>query len=129
MFNSNGGYSLADIAAATGEGNNNGAWENGNGAWWIIILFLFVFCGWGNGNWGGNGGGSGLQGALTRADLCQDMNFAEMSSGIKGIQQGICDGFYAQNTNLLNGLITNPDGRRHIMELWQDDDFKNPHGL
>ena len=32
-------------------------------------------------------------------------------------------------TNLLNGLIINPDGRRHIMELWQEDDFKNPHGL
>lgn len=32
-------------------------------------------------------------------------------------------------TNLLNGLITNPDGRRHIMELWQEEDFKNPHGL
>lgn len=32
-------------------------------------------------------------------------------------------------TNLLNGLITNPDGRRHIIELWQEDDFKNPHGL
>ena len=32
-------------------------------------------------------------------------------------------------TNLLNGSITNPDGRRHIMELWQEDDFKNPHGL
>ena len=32
-------------------------------------------------------------------------------------------------TNLLNDLITNPDGRRHIMELWQEDDFKNPHGL
>lgn len=32
-------------------------------------------------------------------------------------------------TNLLNGLITNPDGRRHIMELWQEDDFKNLHGL
>ena len=68
------------------------------------FLFLFVFCGWGNGNWGVNGGGFGLQGALTRADLCQDMNFAEMSRGIKGIQQGICDGFYAQNTNLLNGF-------------------------
>lgn len=104
MFNSGvTGYSLSDIAAATGNNGNNNDFM-GNGAWWIIILFLFVFCGWGNGNWGGNGGGSGLQGALTRADLCQDMNFAEMSSGIKGIQQGICDGFYAQNTNLLNGF-------------------------
>lgn len=105
MFNSGvTGYSLSDIAAVTGNNGNNGNDFMGNGAWWIIILFLFVFCGWGNGNWGGNGGGSGLQGALTRADLCQDMNFAEMSSGIRGIQQGICDGFYAQNTNLLNGF-------------------------
>ena len=105
MFNSGvTGYSLSDIAAATGNNGNNNNDFMGNGAWWIIILFLFVFCGWGNGNWGVNGGGSGLQGALTRADLCQDMNFAEMSMCIKGIQQGICDGFYAQNTNLLNGF-------------------------
>lgn len=106
MFNSNGGYSLADIAAATG-GRNDGYGDGfmGNGAWWIIILFLFVFCGWGNGGFGGFGGnGAGLQGALTRADLCQDMNFGQMENGIRGIQQGLCDGFYAQNTNLLNGF-------------------------
>lgn len=106
MFNSNEGYSLADIAAATG-GRNDGYGEGfmGNGAWWIIIMFLFVFCGWGNGGFGGFGGnGTGLQGALTRADLCQDMNFGQMENGIRGIQQGLCDGFYAQNTNLLNGF-------------------------
>lgn len=106
MFNSNEGYSLADIAAATG-GRNDGYGEGfmGNGAWWIIIMFLFVFCGWGNGGFGSFGGnGTGLQGALTRADLCQDMNFGQMENGIHGIQQGLCDGFYAQNTNLLNGF-------------------------
>lgn len=106
MFNSNGGYSLADIAAATG-GRNDGYGEGfmDNGAWWIIIMFLFVFCGWGNGGFGSLGGnGAGLQGALTRADLCQDMNFSQMENGIRGIQQGLCDGFYAQNTNLLNGF-------------------------
>lgn len=27
-----------------------------------------------------------------------------MENGIRGIQQGLCDGFYAQNTNLLNGF-------------------------
>lgn len=33
MFNNqNGGYSLADIAAATGN-NGNGAFGNGDGAW------------------------------------------------------------------------------------------------
>ena len=44
-------YSLSDIAAASGNRQNDGMF-GGNGAWWIIILFLFVFCGWG-GNWGG----------------------------------------------------------------------------
>lgn len=33
MFNSNSGYSLADIAAVTGNNNcNNGGWNDG-GAW------------------------------------------------------------------------------------------------
>ena len=31
--------------------------------------------------------------------------------------------------NLLKDLKENPDGRRHIMSLWQDEDFKEPHGL
>ena len=35
MFNE--GYSLADVAAATG---NNGVFGNDGGAWWIIILFM-----------------------------------------------------------------------------------------
>lgn len=30
---------------------------------------------------------------------------------------------------LLKGLKENPDGRRHIMCLWQEDDFKEKHGL
>ncbi len=35
MFNNNGGYSLSDIAAATGNnGHNSGnGWGDGNGAW------------------------------------------------------------------------------------------------
>ena len=31
--------------------------------------------------------------------------------------------------NLLNGLEKDPDGRRHIISLWQEDDFKDPHAL
>ena len=31
--------------------------------------------------------------------------------------------------NLLWGLKNNPFGRRHIMNLWQEDDFKLPHSL
>ena len=30
---------------------------------------------------------------------------------------------------LLEGLEKDPDSRRHIISLWQEDDFKDPHGL
>ena len=101
MFNSNGqGYSLSDIAAVT-EGNNNGGWGN-NGDWWILLLFLFAFGGFGGYGFGGgrNGGGVGGSGAATRGDL----DYMNLDSGIRGIQQGLCDGFYAMNTGMLNGF-------------------------
>ena len=31
--------------------------------------------------------------------------------------------------DLLNSLKNDPDGRRHIINMWQVDDFKLPHGL
>ncbi len=96
--------SLADIAAVTGNNRNgNGdGFGDGNG-WWVLIILFAIFGGWGNNGWGGNGNGGG-QGALTRSDLCQDMNFSDMASGIRGISQGLCDGFYAMNTGMLNGF-------------------------
>ena len=30
---------------------------------------------------------------------------------------------------LLDGIKSDPDGRRHIIDLWQYDDFNYPHGL
>ena len=60
MFNYENGYSLADIAAATGNGrgNYNGDGFFGGSGWWIILLFLFAWGGWGNNGWG-NGSGYG----------------------------------------------------------------------
>lgn len=31
--------------------------------------------------------------------------------------------------NLINDIKNDPDGRRHIMSLWQEKDFLEPHGL
>lgn len=105
MFNSGiSGYSLSDVAAVTGGSrNNDGGWGEG-GAWWIIILFLFVFCGWGNGGWSNGGAGGATGQALTRGELCQDMNFADLETAVRGVQSGLCDGFYAMNTGMLNGF-------------------------
>ena len=38
MFNNNGGYSLSDIAAATGNDGNGGfGFGNGDGAWILLL--------------------------------------------------------------------------------------------
>lgn len=92
-------YSLSDIAAASGNNRNSDGMFGGNGAWWIIILFLFVFCGWG-GNWGGNRGG-GQGSAVDGYVLTSD--FANIERKIDSVNNGLCDGFYAQ-AQLTNGV-------------------------
>lgn len=89
--------------ADSNNGNSNGmGWGDGS---WLWILVIFALLGWGgNGFGGGFGNGNGVQSALTRADLCQDMNFGQLENGVRGVQQGLCDGFYAMNTSLLNGF-------------------------
>lgn len=125
MFNSNNGYSLADIAAATGR-NENG-FMNGDGAWWIIILFLFVFCGWdgygyGAGGFGGFGGQGGATSVYEGYVLSNDMNMLsrQVSDGfnsqerkLDSISNGICSLGYDQlaqingiNTNIMSGVNT-----------------------
>lgn len=99
------GYSLSDIAAVSGNNRNNDGWGgDGWGMWiWVILIFA-IFGGWGNGFGGFGNGGAGVQGALTRGELCQDMNFQSLENATRGIQQGLCDGFYAQNTAIMNGF-------------------------
>ena len=103
MFNSSTGYSLADIAAVT-EGNNcnNGFGTNGDG-WWIILLLLFAYGGFGYGGFG-YGGRSGVQGTTTREEISYGFDMNGLENGIRGIQQGLCDGFYAQNSTMLQGF-------------------------
>lgn len=36
---------------------------------------------------------------------------------------------YDLMNKLLNGIKEDPDSRRHIINMWQEDDFKQPHGL
>lgn len=106
----------ADIAAVT---NNNGGYGGGmgwGGEWssWIIVFLIFAMFGWGGfGGFGGNGG-AGFQGALTRGDLCMDMNFSDLEGAVRNLQQSTSDGFHGidnavcqlgyQNAQLINGV-------------------------
>lgn len=103
MFNGgNADFSMPVVPAGyTNNGGGFGGWGEG---WWVIIIFALIF-GWGGNGFGGFGGnGAGLQGALTRDQLCADMNFQSLENAVRGIQSGLCDGFYAVNTSVLNGF-------------------------
>ena len=89
-------YSLADIRAATHDDDGYG----GQGSWfWIVVLFLFMF-GFGRNGWGNDVN----NGALTRAEMTDGFNNQSILNKLNGIENGLCDGFYAQNTTMLQGF-------------------------
>lgn len=96
MFNATNVPSLSDIAAVT---NNNDGF-GGNNGWWVLIILLALFGGWGNqGGWGFGGGQSGVvDGYVLSSD------FANIERKLDGVNNGLCDGFYAMNTGMLNGF-------------------------
>ena len=111
MFNGN-SPSLADIAAVTGNNRNNDGMWGGDG-WWAIIIFAMIF-GWGGfgGNgWGGNGGGMGsTAAAYTDSAIQRGFDTQSIIGKLDGINNGLCDGFYAMNNGMLtgfNGINTN----------------------
>ena len=93
-------YSLADIKAVT-DGDRDDGIFGGNGL--IILLFFLLMLGGGFG-FGGWGGGAAANGALTRAELQEGFDTQEVVRKLDGLANGICDGFYAQNTTMLNGF-------------------------
>lgn len=97
MFgNVNGGYSLADIAAATTPRNEDGFF-GGNSAWWIILLFMFA------GGWGG-GGFFGGDAGTARDAISYGFDMNNLENGVRGIQNGLADGFYEMNNTLMTGF-------------------------
>jgi hypothetical protein len=86
-------------------GNNNA--NNGWNDWsWIIGLALVggLFGGWGNGGFGFGGNRGGFGGVADNYTLATD--FATIERKLDGVNNGLCDGFYAQNTNMLNGFAS-----------------------
>lgn len=105
------GLSASDVAVLTGRSGTDGnGFADGNGAWWIIIFLIFAMMGWGRNGFGGNNGGNegwgGFNGfsacctPATQQGLSDAFNFNQLDNGIRGIQNGLCDGFYAMNTSI-----------------------------
>ena len=88
MFNNSNGYSLSDIAAATGNGGNGFGFD-GNGAW-VFLLFILIICGgWGNGY--GFGGGNG--GGYVAADVQRGFDQSAVINSLTGISTAVSNGF------------------------------------
>ena len=91
----------ADVGAVVdnklGHGYGYGFDGMGCGGSWIWIILLFAIFGW-----GGNGFGYGRNaGAVTQLELQQGFDNQSVLRKLDGITQGLCDGFYAVNTNNL----------------------------
>lgn len=101
MFNNSSNYSLADIAAATGNGGyrNDNFGFNGDGSWLFLLFILFILGGW-NGNGYGNGGGA----TYVSNDIQRGFDQASLSTGINGISSALCNGFAGVQQSLCNGF-------------------------
>ena len=88
------------VAPANASGNGSGFGWGGDGAWLIILFLIFAIFGWGGNGWGnnGNGGGGAMDGYVLTSD------FANIERKLDGVNNGLCDGFYAMNTGMLNGF-------------------------
>jgi hypothetical protein len=98
----NEGLSAGDILALTRDQDGMGnAWNNP----FIYLVWLALL--------GGNGGLFGrrddntLQSSLTRSDLFEGFNNQDINSQLRGITNGLCDGFYAVNNGLKDGFYGN----------------------
>ena len=103
-------YSLADIAAATGNNgrNNDGFGNDGNWAW-VLIFLIFALGGFGRNGFGFGGIGSVSDNYVLASDFATlqrqiDSSTATLERKADATQQGLCDGFYAMNTGMLNGF-------------------------
>ena len=84
-------YSLADVAALAKDGDGFG----GSWIWVILLFFLFGSGGFGVGN---------REQVATSADVQRGFDTNEITRKLDGLANGLCDGFYAQNTTMLTGF-------------------------
>lgn len=98
------GLSAGDILALTKDNDNgmSGAWNNP-----FIYLVWLALLGGNGGLFGNRNADAAVQGALTRSDLFEGFNNQDVNSQLRGITNGVCDGFYAINSGMKDGFYGN----------------------
>ena len=91
----NEGLTASDVLALTRD-NEADMWNNP----FIYLVWLAVL---GGGGLFGNRT-SELQNAVTRSDLFEGFNSQDVNGQLRGITNGICDGFYAINSGMKDGF-------------------------
>lgn len=107
MFETNNSPFTMPVIPAAGNGyGNNGAFGDGGWLWFIVVIFA-IFGGWGGNGCGGNGSNSSY---YTDSALQRGFDTQSIIGKLDGINNGLCDGFYAVNNGMLtgfNGVNTN----------------------
>ena len=94
---------LTGYLSGQNENRNNGLFGGGwEGIIGLIVILALLGGGFGMGGFGGWGGGSGVQGMATRADINAGFQFNDLQNGIRGIERGLCDGFYGVQNGFSN---------------------------
>lgn len=83
------------------QGNNGGWGFGGNNSWGELIGLIVVAGLFGFGNFGAGRGGYG--GGIAE-NYALSTDFATIERKLDGVNNGLCDGFYAMNTGMLNGF-------------------------
>ena len=95
MFNSN--CASVPLVASVDGGNGNGMF--GNDSWIGLIIILALL----SGNFGGFGGFGGGNGGVAN-EVQRGFDNQSVLNKLNGLENGLCDGFYSQNTTMLQGF-------------------------
>jgi hypothetical protein len=91
------GLSLGEAMALTNKDDGFG-----NGSWFMWIIALAIIFGNGGG-FGFGGNNRGVEGIATRDAVNSGFQYNQLDNGIRGLQSGLCDGFYALNNSVKDG--------------------------
>ena len=98
------GLSAGDLALL----RDNDGMFGGNGVWAIFLFFLLA--------WGGNGFGFGNRGGMsydvpaTKDFVSNEFNNQSVINKLNGLENGLCDGFYALNNSVKDNAYPTQTG-------------------